>query len=214
MKKNTIILVLVVVAIIIVGVYLGYSQSRMSEEVFSLVATSTTATSTEQSTAATTTAPASVVNSADWKTFRNDQYGIEFKYPPTWSPESYSNTSNDGQALYYRLMPGHSRYGSLSLVLDNRKSLSNFLNGIKTESGTGVFPVFTVKEFKVGSLNSATITSVPGEVNYFIKNQVLELSSGSLLNFRLVVTDSKGTAEDDVLASQIKAVVASVREIK
>ena len=211
MKKNTIILILVLVVLVIALGYFGYRQSKVNDGESSVATATSTATSTEQS---TTTTPVPVVNSADWKTFRNDQYGIEFKYPPTWSPESYSNSSNDGQALYYRLMSGHSRYGSLSLSLDNRKSFANFLTGIKKESGTGVFPVFTVKEFKVGSLNSATITSVPGEVSYFIKNQVLELSSGSLLSFRLVVTDSKGAAEDDLLASQIKAVVASVREIK
>ncbi len=213
MKKNTIILILALV-VLVVGSYFVYRQSKVNDGASS-VATST-ATSTNQvatNSPAVVTNRAPEVNPVTWKTFRNDQYGFEFTYPSTWSPESYSN-GNDGPALYYRLMPNNERYGSFTLAIDNRKSLSKFLSGIRTESGVGGFPTFTVKEFKVNGLNSATITSVPGNTTYFISNQVLELSSGALLNFRLVINDSKKTAEDDLVINQTKSVVASVKELK
>lgn len=78
-----------IIIILVILAALGYGIYRYQGNV-----TSTTVQPTTTTTNSTPTVPSSNQNdTATWKTYHNDKYGLEFKYPAefTISPDSYNN---------------------------------------------------------------------------------------------------------------------------
>lgn len=91
---STILLILIILAVGILAAIGGYYYGVK-------VATPTTTTTTSK---ITTTAVGAIttttaVNTANWKTYTNDQYGFSFKYPGDWKTISRTSTEEKKQGI-------------------------------------------------------------------------------------------------------------------
>ena len=100
------------------------------------------------------TVAVSVIDASNWRTYRNDNYGFEFEYPPEWQMSEAKNSS------YYRLVLGNPlsglRWYSFEIyIMQNPKRLSakDYAKNVlatreeeNQETGIGISPE---KEFSV-----------------------------------------------------------------
>ena len=114
MKKSTIITIIVAVAIIIIGGFLACKYSLVSNWM---------GKNTEENTQGN-------IETADWKTYRNEEYGFEIKYPNDWHfgmAKSNSPIFNFSKESTDVSIPQHSGATLISILP----------NGVPTEGASG-----------------------------------------------------------------------------
>ncbi|MBU1557566.1 hypothetical protein KKC45_01235 [Patescibacteria group bacterium] len=145
MKNKIILSSIVILGIILSGFYLSSKTKNQS------VDTGETATITEQT----------LLDTSDWETCRNEEYGYEFKYPKNWYMYQFISGSESGVAKDISTCRGDRvvisknpsvRNGwyppTISVLNTNYSSPEEYLNNISTE----IMPVNVIKEYLINDL--------------------------------------------------------------
>ncbi len=170
MKKRDIIVVIAVVGLIFA--YLAYGKSRSNT-----VTPEPVATSTPVSEITPFDFEGVLVDTSDWQTYRNEEYGYEFKYPRGWEEVDYYKYLTDPKDIVeqknlnqkHRVVAfKNSEFGNNSIGLFYRGKGFGYDDLINESKQTGAFTNYKMTEFVSGenTIIIQTLYAPLGSIGY------------------------------------------------
>jgi len=172
-------IILIIIGVLVVAGGLYYYQTQTEPDIIQPSPTPSPQPTTQDET-------------ADWKTYRNDEYGFEFKYPGEYEMDINKNTPLDDLVFDFTFI--HSNGYGFQIRKTNYKNIDdwylNWRKGFKEgpqeyESGIIINPsIDYVENMEINGLpaKKVVIKGVPyaDTVIYFIKNYLYSFSYGGV----------------------------------
>jgi len=142
-------------------------------------------------------------DTSDWKTYTNEEYGFEFKYPTDWTEKT---TTND----YIILTPKNDKnnFDIIKIQIDKTFDLQAFIKSSETQLKTEkiVMGIDNYEAIEVQNLGLVTSKDVYLEKNQYIYSFVINEESSQVENFYKILSTFKLTEEGEVKGAKTKTI--------
>lgn len=168
-QKGFVNIILVVVIVVLLGVVGYFTFVKKPKPVAQQLAPTQVANTPKSSPAPT---PAPDDPTANWKTYTNTQYGIEFKYPNNWETDAYDTNANNSFSIHFT-----------NYKVKDRVDCSKFI-GMEIQAGhtiEGSFDAFVKSEVNnigMGPSGNLTPIIIGGHAAYKVENSGWDSACG------------------------------------